>query len=115
MSKWSTGKYRSRKSGVVYDYKSSWEAIYMDKLDSNPQISEWVYEPVFVCYLHEAKVKKYIPDFLVTLKSGRKILVEIKPERMRNISSNVAKRNAVLQKCDEEKWEYYEWSPGEQI
>lgn len=87
----------------------------MDLLDSSPQILEWVYEPVFVCYLHETKIKKYIPDFLITLSTGRKILVEIKPERMRNVSLNVAKRNAVLQKCEEENWEYHEWSPGEPL
>ena len=87
----------------------------MDSLDSDTQIHEWVYEPVFVCYLHDLKVKKYIPDFLITLNTGRKILVEVKPERMRNVSSNVAKRDAVLQKCEEENWEYYEWCPGQPL
>lgn len=87
----------------------------MDLLDSHPEISEWVYEPVFVCYLDKYRVKKYIPDFLVTLQSGRKILVEIKPERMRMTSTNSAKREAILQKCKEENWDYYEWCPGEPI
>jgi hypothetical protein len=107
LKRWSTGNYKSRKSGEIYKYKSSWEAIYMDALDSNPDILAWSYEPVYVCYLHGTKVKRYIPDFIIETKSGVKILVEVKPTNLRSSTINSNKRQAVLQKCEEEKWEYY--------
>lgn len=115
LSTWSTGKYKSRRNGKIYSYKSSWEVIYMDLLDSSDDILEWDYESVFVMYLDKTKVKKYIPDFLLTLKTGLKIIVEIKPLKMRNSVINTSKRMAILQKCKEEGWKYYEWSPGEPL
>lgn len=115
MSRWSTGRYRSRKSGVVYDYKSSWEAIYMDQLDSDPRVSSWEYEQVWVMYLDGTKVKKYLPDFLVKCQDGRCFLVEVKPEKLRLNSTNVKKRDAVLQKCGEEGWIYYEWAKDQPV
>jgi hypothetical protein len=51
----------------------------------------------------------------VTVNTGKKILVEIKPERMRDIPVNAAKRAAVMQKCQEEGWIYYEWSPNNPV
>lgn len=87
----------------------------MDQLDSSPDIAEWFYEPCQVVYLHVTKLKKYLPDFLVTTASGGKYLVEIKPEKMRQVEINSLKRTAVLQKCGEEGWVYYEWQPGQPI
>lgn len=87
----------------------------MDHLDSDSQIAAWEYEPCQVVYLHITKLKKYLPDFLVTTSTGSKYLVEIKPEKMRDIDLNALKRTAVLQKCEEEGWTYYEWQPGQQI
>jgi len=113
MSRWSTGKYRSRKSGTVYDYKSSWEAIYMDMLDSDPAVDSWEYESVWVMYHNGQKVKKYLPDFLVALRGGGRVLVEVKPEKLRDNPTNAAKRLAVQQKCREEGWVYYEWAQGQ--
>jgi len=87
----------------------------MGLLDSDHRIVTWEYESILVCYLHGIKVKRYIPDFLVTVNTGKKILVEIKPERMRDIPVNAAKRAAVMQKCQEEGWIYYEWSPNNPV
>lgn len=115
MGRWSTGNYRSIKNGKVYKYKSSWEAIYMNSLDQHTDVVNWDYEPIFVCYLHNYKVKKYIPDFLVETVGGEKVLIEIKPEGLRESLINSSKREAVLQKCSEENWKYYEWSPGNEI
>ena len=98
---------------MVYDYKSSWEAIYMDLLDADQTISSWEYEAIWVMYLNGTKVKKYLPDFLVSCHDGRRVLVEVKPEKMRSNPINSSKRKAVLQKCNEEGWDYYEWAHGQ--
>lgn len=83
----------------------------MDRLDSSNFVLSWKYEPFFVMYLDGTKVKKYIPDFFIETTDGRKLIVEIKPERLRSGTTNSSKRNAITQKCTEECWEYYEWSP----
>ena len=87
----------------------------MDLLDSDPCIASWEYEPCQVVYLHVTKLKKYLPDFLVTATGGHRYLVEIKPERLRDVEINALKRAAVLQKCQEEGWVYYEWANGQPL
>ena len=85
----------------------------MDSLDSSPQVKSWEYESVWVMYHNGQKVKKYLPDFLVRLVDDTFVLVEVKPEKLRDNHTNATKRAAVQQKCQEEGWAYYEWAQGQ--
>lgn len=81
-SHYHTGSYTSSKTGKVYEYRSGWEEKYMRWLDQNPDVLTWSYEELLIQYISNLKtrrVRKYIPDFCVEYKSGRKVIVEIKP------------------------------------
>jgi hypothetical protein len=50
-------------------------------LDSKSNISNVVSEKVHISYTDEfGKDRTYVPDFLVTLNNGKKVLIEVKPK-----------------------------------
>lgn len=56
----------------------------MKHLDSNPEVQKWSYESFYIEYLANkstGKMRKYYPDFLVELRDGTKLVVEIKQKR----------------------------------
>jgi len=92
--KYKTGKYTSLKSGKVYEYRSGWEQKYMVWLDKNLDIIEWSYEEIIIQYISNLKtrrIRKYIPDFSITWKNGKKELIEIKPQNKVNQITNQKK------------------------
>jgi len=65
-------------------FRSSWEEKYMRHLDSDPNVSTWSYEKLIIEYLSNkktGKIRKYYPDFLVELKDGTRLVIEIKQHR----------------------------------
>ena len=107
------GNHTSPKTGKVSEFKSSYELKYMLQLDESVEVVTWEYEPCYVPYIDGTKVRNYIPDFLIESSDGRKIIVEIKPEGLRDTRVNRKKREAVQSKCLEEGWIYHTWEPGE--
>ena len=56
----------------------------MKHLDANPKVEKWSYESFYIEYLANkstGKIRRYFPDFLVELKDGTKLVVEIKQKR----------------------------------
>jgi len=108
---WSTGQYTSIKTGAVCNYRSSWEKMYMEELDSRDDVEIWKYEPMSLPYFLEGKLKRYIPDFQVILSDGSCLLVEVKPASLVGTDMNEAKHAAALDFCMKNGWKYMTWSP----
>ena len=62
-------------------FRSSWERIFMEYLDSKEGVKGWCSECVIVPYTFNGKVRKYFTDFLIDWEDGRKQLIEVKPFR----------------------------------
>lgn len=75
------GKYVSEKTGSKMTYRSSWEQRVMICLDKDPEILTYSYESVSVRY-GENYEKRYLIDFDITLKSGKRTLLEVKPTEL---------------------------------
>jgi len=84
MRTWYTGRpcehaKRSHINFCVYD--STWEASEAFTLDHDPHVEAWVKNDHLgfeVLYVYKGVVKKYRPDFLVRLKSGKMLVLEVK-------------------------------------
>ena len=84
MMKWYTGKpctlaNRSHISYCVCD--STWEQKAAYDLDRSPHVAAWVKNDHLgfeVFYFYRGTVRKYRPDFLVRLKNGNMLVLEIK-------------------------------------
>ena len=84
MGTWYTGKpcertARSHINFCVYD--STWEASESFELDHNPDIDAWVKNEHLgfeVLYIYRGVVRKYRPDYIIRLKTGRCLVLEVK-------------------------------------
>lgn len=83
---WYTGKpcestKRSHMNRCVYD--STWEASEAFELDRHPHVAAWVKNDHLgfdILYLYNGVVKKYRPDFIIRMKSGESLVLEVKGE-----------------------------------
>lgn len=64
-------------------YRSSWEMIFMAKLDKDPTVKKWSSEEVRIPYISpiDGKRHTYYVDFFIEYTDGKKILIEIKPAK----------------------------------
>jgi type III restriction enzyme len=84
MGIWYTGKpcegtKRSHINFCVYD--STWEASESFELDHNSEVDAWVKNDHLgfeILYVYRGVVRKYRPDFIIRLKSGSYLVLEIK-------------------------------------
>ena len=87
MRPWRTGKpckgtQRSHINYCVFD--STWEASEAFELDRNKAVDAWVKNDHLgfdVLYVYKGVVKKYRPDFIIRLKSGRFFVIETKGQQ----------------------------------
>lgn len=79
------------KKGGTFRTKSTWETKYVEKLENDPTVTEFKYEPMRIPYAYDGLMLYYIPDFLVTYVDGHRELIEIKPERLCSMGKNPAK------------------------
>ena len=73
------GKFPSRKNGRLVHHEGLLEldAIYL--LEASPQVIGYREQPITITYPDGGRVRKYTPDLEVTLQSGARIWVEVKP------------------------------------
>jgi hypothetical protein len=102
------GFYESTKTGKSCYYRSSWELRLMQELDSDPDVLEWESEFTSIPYNYNGAVHKYVPDFHVTKKNDEHILIEVKPQALRETVRNRAKREVAEKFCAERGWKYME-------
>ncbi len=84
MATWYTGKpchFASRSHINMCVYDSTWEASEAFELDHNPLVDAWVKNDHLgfeVLYVFRGVVRKYRPDFIIRLKSGKILVLETK-------------------------------------
>lgn len=73
-------KYSGDYTKIVY--RSLWERHAFKWCDENPNIKSWSSEEVVIPYFYDVdkKYHRYFMDLKVTFKSGRTLLIEIKPD-----------------------------------
>lgn len=82
-TKYIQGTYYSAKNDCDFKYKSSYELAYLEQLEIDEKVVQYMYEPFDLHYIDsEAKQRIYKPDFMVLYKDGRILITEIKPEVM---------------------------------
>ena len=84
--------------GGQFRTRSSWETRYAQHLDSDKDVIQFQYEPLFIEYEHDSSKTHYIPDFLVTYTDHVE-LVEVKPIFQVPYSKNQAKFRAAETFC----------------
>ena len=97
MGVWYTGKpvgpaRRSHINFCVYD--GTFEPEAATELDNNPDVEAWAKNDHLgfeVSYVHRGVVRRYLPDFLIRLRSGATLVLEVKGEP---------------KELDESKWAY---------
>lgn len=104
------GTYISTKTNKVCYYRSSWELQLMHKLDEDIEVSDWHSENISIPYEWAGAIHRYVPDFLVN-RGNDVILIEVKPQSLRDLERNRCKREAAQAYCKQRGWLYQEWSP----
>lgn len=103
--RYKTGEHHSQKlTNGPAKYRSGWEAKYMVWLDENPHVVSYEYESVRISYISNYKTGKtrlYTPDFLVVWDDGKRILVEIKPNKKLDQLTIRRKADAAKTWCSE--------------
>ena len=86
MRPWRTGKPNmyTKKSHINYCvFDSGWEKQAVVELDRNKEVRAWAKNDHLgfnIFYVHKGVVKKYLPDWLIQLKSGDFLVLETKGE-----------------------------------
>ena len=72
-------KYMGDPSNIIC--RSSWERKFCNWCDKQPNVLKWASEEFSIPYVSPAdgKVHRYFPDFWIKKRSGRCILIEVKP------------------------------------
>ena len=99
-------KYKGLKPPI---YRSSWELDFMKVLDLTPGIIEWSSESIQIPYRNPLTGKQsiYIPDFLVKLVSGGRVvtkLIEVKPASQTFESEAFGQNDLHAQMKNRAKW-----------
>ncbi len=87
MRPWRTGKpcKGTKKSHINYCvFDSTWESSEAFELDRNKAVDAWVKNDHLgfdVLYVYKGVIKKYRPDFIIRLKSGRFFVIETKGQQ----------------------------------
>lgn len=93
-------------------YRSSWELKFIQRIDNfDPNVLKWASEPISIPYVSREKSygkwidkkRQYHPDFLVILKSGKVILIEIKPMNQVPLNESMTLMNPDMMK-NQCKW-----------
>lgn len=70
-------------------------------LDTDDDVIVCEAEPFVIEYVLDGVTRRYVPDFLMTLRNGRRRLVEVKPRALLNLPINIAKMEAALRWCEQ--------------
>lgn len=62
-------------------YRSGLELQFIKYCENNPNITRWASEPIEINYISrlDKKEHRYYPDYVIQDKSGKRMIVEIKP------------------------------------
>lgn len=91
-------------------YRSSWERLFMIKLDSHPFVIKWLSEGIAIPYVNpvEKTMRNYYPDFFIIYmdKKGKihKEIIEIKPLRESLLEKAKTKKDILATYVNMAKW-----------
>ncbi|MHB8515336.1 MAG: TnsA endonuclease N-terminal domain-containing protein [Dehalococcoidia bacterium] len=105
------GEYRApQKSPYNFErYQSDLERKMMERLDAEPTVTKWMKRHgISIPWVDSQKhMRRYVPDFIVEYRDGRKALIEVKdPSRMRDSDEVQRKRKAAEIWCKRRGMEY---------
>lgn len=102
-----TGKLYSTKAGKDLRFLSSWEEKFIKFIDITEYIDEVMEVPPIKYFNTEKnKMSFYFADFFLKLKTGIKVLIEIKPERLYYNDIVRIKRESAIKYCKENGYFY---------
>ena len=115
MSKYSQGEFTPKNPQKLIGnarplYRSSWELLFMNFLDSHPNVIQWASESIRIPYENPLTGKKtqYVPDFLVMYQDNkgnkRTELVEVKPKKEAMMENAKSKRDKAFLLVNTAKW-----------
>lgn len=100
-------KYKGDVNKVIY--RSGLERRFMLFLDNNSLIKIWSSEEYVVSYIGvDGKAHRYFIDFFVELNNGKKLLIELKPDKQRKPPKKNAKnylKESITYVTNQLKWE----------
>ena len=75
------GKFPSRKNGRMVHHEGFLEldAIYL--FEASPRVISYREQPLTILFPDGTRLRRYTPDFELTLSNGERVLVEVKPLR----------------------------------
>jgi TnsA endonuclease N terminal. len=94
-----SGSFYSKKNKAEVEYESQLEyrfCMYLEQLDS---VQKYMQQPINIRYSLANKDHTYYPDFLVMLRDGRCIIVEIKSHNHMGFYRNIVKWTALQEFC----------------
>ena len=104
------GYFDSSKSNAQFFYRSSYEKRMMICLEQDNNVILYAHEPFYIKY---GIGKRYLPDFLIHYKNGRKVLLELKNNWNKTLEETRIKQLAGEAYCAERGWQYKLWSLAE--
>lgn len=104
------GKHFSIKLNREIHFRSSYEEIAFKFLDKDNNVLTYLNEPFFIEYFFENATHRYIPDILITYKTGIQKLIEIKPEWRLIEPKIIAKHNTAKSYCQEKGLIFEVWT-----
>jgi len=101
------GWFYSAKNGRTFHYRSSWELFYMRILEEDKDVLSYGYETVRVPYLDAVGSKRFVvPDFLVNLVDGTKLVVEVRPVWRLNYKNTRMTMDVVASFCKQKGYKF---------
>lgn len=120
-------KYIGDSSNIIY--RSRWELVFMNYLDSHKDVKRWASEELVIPYISpvDNRIHRYFPDFWVEKinREGKKdiVVIEIKPHsqtqqpkknkrsqrylyEMKTWAINNAKWEAAKKYCKDKNWQF---------
>jgi TnsA endonuclease N terminal len=92
-------------------YRSSWEFVFMQFCDNNPNVLQWASEAVRINYRNPLTGKNtiYVPDFLITYgdANGKQHaeLIEVKPRKETSLKEAKSVRDQASAILNMAKWQ----------
>jgi hypothetical protein len=103
-AKFREGWHQSTKMGKNFYYRSGYEKIVYECLDSWHEVIAYEAEPFEIPYIHEGQCHNYIPDAFIAFLDGHKEVWEIKPANQTLLEKNQSKWFSAKKACEARGW-----------
>lgn len=106
VTKFKTSHFESKKCEKTFYCRSSYEQRCLELLEQDDNVVRWESEPLRISYEFDGREHNYIPDILVEMIDGARIIVEVKPESLIDDPKNRAKIEAGRAFCSKSGYGY---------